>query len=66
MTLMLSHGVAELPVSITDPFWQFIMWDGTGVIQAKTYIRDYLFYQFGYTDDAKKLAELTKKVSKIC
>ena len=56
--------VAELPVSITDPFWQFIMWDGTGVIQAKTYIRDYLFYQFGYIDDAKRLGELTRKYRK--
>lgn len=56
--------IGIIPTSITDPFWLFIMWDGTNVIQAKSYIRDYLFYQFGCLTDPKKLDALKRNYRK--
>ncbi|WP_338872099.1 DNA sulfur modification protein DndB [Spirosoma sp. SC4-14] len=56
--------ISNIPASITDPFWLFVMWDGTNVIQAKSHIRDYLFYQFGYLNDPKKISTLKRNYRK--
>lgn len=62
---LLFKRVVDLPTSLNDNFWYHIMWDGSHVLQAKAYIRDYVAYHFGLIQDQKQLNSLINRYRKV-